>query len=259
MMTVLAAAILAASNALGAALYAAHCSSCHGADLKGTGNGPSLQHAGAAAVDFMLRTGRMPLEVPDTEPLPAPAQLTSSQIEAIVAFTVAHGAGGGPPIPSVRPSDALARGRVVFDGNCQACHGALGTGAVAGYGWLAPPLYGDDATQIAEAIRFGPGIMPHFDSRLISDDDLDALVAYVGTFRHPPDIGGYSVEASGPVGEGLLAWIIGVGTGSIVMVLVGETLRSSPLSSRAKSPPLSSRAQSPPLSSRAKSRDSDQA
>lgn len=226
MMAALAAAIMAASTALGATLYAVHCSSCHGTDLKGTPNGQSLQHVGAAAVDFMLRTGRMPLEVPDTEPLPAPPQLTSGQIDAITVYALAHGAQGGPPIPSVHSSDALARGRVLFDGNCEACHGALGTGAVAGYGWLAPPLYDDNPTQIAEAVRFGPGIMPHFDSRLISDNDLDALVAYVGTFRHPPDIGGYSVEASGPVGEGLLAWIIGVGSGAIVMVLVGETLRT---------------------------------
>jgi ubiquinol-cytochrome c reductase cytochrome c subunit len=68
--------------------------------------------------------------------------------------------------------------------------------------------------------------MPHFDSRLISDTDLNALVAYVLTLRQPPDIGGYSVEGAGPVGEGLLAWIIGIGAAVIVMVLVGETLRT---------------------------------
>ena len=211
--------------AAGALLYAVHCGSCHGADLRGTANGPSLQHVGAAAVDFMLRTGRMPLEVPDTEPQSAPPQLTPQQIDAIVAYTVANGAGSGPAIPTVTHSDALERGRVLFDNNCQACHGALGTGATTGYGWIAPPLSDATPTEIAEAVRFGPGIMPHFDARLIPADDLDALVAYVMTLRHPPDFGGYSVESAGPVGEGLLAWIIGVGGGVIVMALVGETLR----------------------------------
>ncbi|MGH7716354.1 MAG: c-type cytochrome [Vulcanimicrobiaceae bacterium] len=226
MIALLAAALMAAATSLGGVLYATHCSSCHGADLRGTPNGPSLQHAGTAAVDFMLRTGRMPLEVPGTEPQAAPPQLTPQQIDAIVAYTAEHGAGSGPAIPAVAPSQALARGRVLFDNNCQACHGALGTGATTGYGWIAPALKDADATEIAEAVRFGPGIMPHFDARLIPGDDLNALVAYVLTFRHPPDIGGYSVESAGPVGEGLLAWIIGVGGGAIVMVLVGETLHS---------------------------------
>jgi len=174
----------------------------------------------------MLRTGRMPLEVPDTEALPAPPQLTPHQIDAIVAYTVAHGAGSGPAIPTLARSNALARGRLLYDDNCQACHGALGTGATTGYGWIAPALHDAEGTQIAEAVRFGPGIMPHFDARLIPNGDLNALVAYVQTLRHPPDIGGYSVESAGPVGEGLLAWVIGVGTCAIVMLLVGETLRS---------------------------------
>lgn len=226
-MAFIAAVLLASATSMGGILYAAHCSSCHAANLRGTANGPSLQHAGAAAVDFMLRTGRMPLEVPNTEALPAPPQLTPAQINAVVAYTLAHGAASGPPIPAIQSSTDLARGRVLFDDNCQACHGALGTGATTGYGWIAPALHDDTATQIAEAVRFGPGIMPHFDARLISDADLNALVAYVVTLRRPPDVGGYSVESSGPVGEGLLAWIIGIGAAAIVMVLVGETLRTS--------------------------------
>ena len=225
MIAFLAAVLMAAATSAGAVLYTVHCSSCHGVDLRGTSNGPSLQHAGAAAVDFMLRTGRMPLEVPDTQPQSAPPQLTPQQIEAVVAYTVANGAGSGPPIPTVAPSHALERGRLIFDNNCQACHGALGTGATTGYGWIAPPLHDATPTEVAEAVRFGPGIMPHFDARLISDNDLNALVAYVMTLRHPPDVGGYSVESTGPVGEGLLAWIIGVGGAAIVMALVGESVR----------------------------------
>lgn len=232
MIALLAAAALTATLASpklqreGSELFAMHCAQCHGSDLKGTPNGTTLQGVGAAALDFMMRTGRMPLEVPGTEPLPAPPQLTPHEIDAILAYALAHGAASGPPIPQIKPSSALARGRVIFDGNCQPCHGALGTGAVTGFGWVAPDLHPDDPTQVAEAVRFGPGIMPHFDDRLISDDDLDALVAYVMTFRTPPDIGGYSLESAGPVGEGLLAWIFGVGTCCIIMVLVGETLRT---------------------------------
>ena len=206
--------------------YAVHCSNCHGTDLKGTPNGPSLIGVGPASIDFMVRTGRMPLEVPGTEPLPAPPQLQPDEIDALIAYVTTHGAGSSPPIPTVVHSEALARGRVVYDDNCEACHGALGTGAVAGFGWLAPPLQPDNPTQIAEAVRIGPGIMPRFGTKLIADNDLGALVAYVTTFRRSQDAGGYSVESSGPVGEGLVAWIFGVGSCTIVMVLVGETLRT---------------------------------
>ena len=211
----------------GAQIYAVECAYCHGADLKGTNDGPTLQGSGAAAIDFMLRTGRMPLEVPGTEPFSAPPQLTPQQIASLTAYVVAHGAGSGPPIPAVHPDPArLARGRVLFDDNCQACHGALGTGSIAGFGWLAPNMHADTADEIADAIRIGPGVMPRFGPNLIDQSDLDALVTYVLSFRHPPDAGGLSLESAGPVGEGLFAWIFGVGGCCLVMVLVGETLRT---------------------------------
>ena len=50
------------------ALYEANCSTCHGLDAAGTTNGPSLVTVGPAAVDFMLRTGRMPLANPGDQP-----------------------------------------------------------------------------------------------------------------------------------------------------------------------------------------------
>src|SRR5262245_58205015 len=49
--------------AAGRALYQTGCSSCHGEDATGTDDVPSLVGVGAAAADFQLRTGRMPLAV----------------------------------------------------------------------------------------------------------------------------------------------------------------------------------------------------
>src|SRR5690349_12897365 len=37
------------------------CAVCHGADARGTHNGPSLRGAGRASVDYWVSTGRMPL------------------------------------------------------------------------------------------------------------------------------------------------------------------------------------------------------
>ena len=45
----------------GAKLYAANCATCHGMNLQGTKAGPSLLGVGAAAVEFQVATGRMPL------------------------------------------------------------------------------------------------------------------------------------------------------------------------------------------------------
>ncbi|HEY0614569.1 MAG TPA: c-type cytochrome [Candidatus Elarobacter sp.] len=211
----------------GGDLYALHCIHCHGANLEGTPNGPALTGAGAADLDFQLATGRMPREVPATEPMRGPPSFPREQIDAIIAYVTSHG-GRGEPIPQVHASTNLTRGRVIFEENCQACHGATGTGAVAGFGWLAPAVLQSTPLQTAEAVRVGPGIMPKFDAKLIPQGDLDALTAYVDTLHHPDDRGGYSLASAGPVGEGLAAWTIGLGTTVLVMLAVGETLKSKP-------------------------------
>jgi quinol---cytochrome-c reductase cytochrome c subunit len=214
-----------AANA-GGDLYAVHCLSCHGAQLQGTPQAPGLRDIGAASVDFELATGRMPLEVPGTEPTRGPPSFPREQIDAIVAYVVSHG-GNGPGVPVVHASGDLTRGRKIFEENCQACHGATGTGAVAGFGWLAPAVLQSTPLQTAEAVRIGPGIMPRFGEHQIPQADLDALVAYVDALHHPDDRGGYSLASAGPVGEGLVAWIVGIGVTIIVMLAVGETLKRS--------------------------------
>jgi ubiquinol-cytochrome c reductase cytochrome c subunit len=210
----------------GRGIYETRCIQCHGANLQGTESGPNLHGVGPAALDFMMRTGRMPLEVPDTEALPAPPQLTPQEIEAVIAFAVTNGAGDNPPIPQVKLNDHMAQGRKLYEDNCQPCHGAQGTGAIVGFGWEAPDLHPDNPASIAEAVRVGPGVMPHFDTHQLSDNDLNDVVSYVMTFRHSPDYGGYALGHTGPTGEGMAAWIFGMGTGCVVMVLVGETLKS---------------------------------
>ncbi len=41
-------------------LFQANCATCHGLNLQGTKQGPSLRGAGAPAGDFQVSTGRMP-------------------------------------------------------------------------------------------------------------------------------------------------------------------------------------------------------
>ncbi len=212
---------------VGGELYAVRCISCHGAQLRGTPMAPGLTGAGAADVDFELSTGRMPLEVPGTEPMRGPPSYPRPQIDALIAYIVSHG-GAGAPVPALHHNGDLTRGRVLYEENCQQCHGATGDGAVAGFGWLAPSLKPAVPIQVAEAVRVGPGIMPRFGAGDISDGDIDALVGYVETLHHPDDRGGYSLASAGPVGEGFVGWLIGVGGTIVVMLLVGETLKTKP-------------------------------
>lgn len=210
----------------GHVLYEVHCETCHGTDLGGSEHGPPLHGVGAAAVDFMLRTGRMPAEVPGVEQLSAPHVLTAGEIKAITAFVVANGAGNSPSIPNVQLNRNLSEGRKLFDDNCQACHGASAEGAIVGFGWIAPKLAPADPLTVAEAVRVGPGEMPHFNEHQIPSDKLNDLVSYVMTLKHPSDIGGYPLAHEGPSAEGLFAWFFGLGSTCTVMVLVGQTLRS---------------------------------
>ena len=70
----------------GRALYEANCSTCHGLGADGTENGPSLQGVGPASVDFMLRTGRMPLANPADQSVRGEPKFTPVEIDALIAY-----------------------------------------------------------------------------------------------------------------------------------------------------------------------------
>jgi ubiquinol-cytochrome c reductase cytochrome c subunit len=213
----------AARAADGAALYTVHCSSCHGMQLQGTPGAPSLQHAGIAAVDFYIRTGRMPLAVKvvlpnaarpsanTTQAFHAAPHLNDAQTVAIEAFIGEHG--DGAPIPDVRLADAkLQRGRQLFEDNCEACHGVGGQGATVGYQWTAVPLDQATPTQIGEAIRIGPGVMPRFSAAELPPADVNALATYVRYLATTPQTyGGTLLGLLGPTAEGAVGAFIGVG------------------------------------------------
>ena len=67
-------------------------------------------------------------------------------------------------------------------------------------------------------MRIGPNLMPRFSRSLLSDRQLDSLIAYVQYTDAPYDRGGWSLGHIGPVPEGLVAWFVAG------VVLVGITL-----------------------------------
>jgi ubiquinol-cytochrome c reductase cytochrome c subunit len=212
----------------GRELYLSQCAACHGADLDGArdGSGPSLrQVGGASAADFVLRTGRMPLASPDDVPRRGPSRFNEAEIRALVAFIGT--AVGDPEVATAAASDqpdVLARGRELFSENCAACHGVNGAGAAIGGGYDAPSLHPVDARTVAEAMRTGPGRMPVFSGPEWPQRDVDAVASYVLTLgERRIDRGGLPIGGRGPVAEGFVAWVIGLGLIVVAARLIGST------------------------------------
>ena len=211
----------AAKIAEGRQLYVEGCSSCHGMDARGVDEqGTSLVGVGAASADFYLRTGRMPLAEPGREPQRAQPAYPEDQIEALVAYV---GSLGGPPIPTVDPNaGSISRGTELFVSDCAGCHSITGEGGVV-VGGFAPELHQATPTQVAEAVRIGPYLMPSFDRNQISDADLNSIARYVeDVVQEPDDRGGWGIGHLGPVPEGLVAWFLATAVLLLVARVVGE-------------------------------------
>jgi ubiquinol-cytochrome c reductase cytochrome c subunit len=205
----------------GRTLYQEGCSSCHGFEGEGIeGQAPSLQGAGEAAADFYLRTGRMPLDQVGEEPLRGEPAYDNREIEALVAYV--GSLGPGPAIPDVKPDEgSLSEGFELFSESCQGCHGIGGKGGVV-IGGYAPPLGESTPTEVGEAIRVGPYLMPRFSEAQISDDQVNSIARYVELTQNPDDAGGFGIGHIGPVPEGLVAWAAAVAALLLVARLIGE-------------------------------------
>ena len=217
-----------APNALaesGAGLYAENCVRCHGPQGEGVAHrGPSLRGVGARAADFYLRTGYMPLRDPHDQPARSRVLFSEPQIRAIVAFVASFGK--GPAIPTPQPEgSSVATGNRVFLDHCAGCHQIVAEGGYA-TGARVPPLEDATARQIAEAVRIGPYLMPHFSEQQISDDQLNALIAYVNYAKHPDDAGGWSIGHLGPWPEGLVTWLLATAALVALCVVIGKRLPS---------------------------------
>ena len=125
-------------------------------------------------------------------------------------------------LPLVDNTGNLARGRALFMTNCSACHGATAQGGSVGYGWIAPSLDRATVTQVAQAIRIGPGVMPRFDEHTLSTSDVNDIVRYVNVLQtNVPNAGGLPLGGLGPVAEGFVAWVLGMGVLIVIVRLIG--------------------------------------
>lgn len=204
----------------GRELFLNGCTACHGPDARGVeGQGPSLVGAGAASADFYVRTGRMPLPNTGDQPERSEPAYPEEDIRALVAYI---GSLGGPPVPDVDIARGdLAEGQRAFTNYCAGCHTVTTKG---GYvpGGVAPSLDEATATQVAEAVRVGPWLMPAWDERQIDRRELDSIARYVVEVGQDPESpGGWGIGFLGPVPEGMVVWLIAGGALLVIARLVG--------------------------------------
>ena len=221
-----------ASIQAGETLFNLHCSACHG--IGGVGaKGPPLLNVGPAAVDFFLSTGRMPLSSPNQEPVSGPPFFNKDQIANIVAYVnyvdILHGT-PGPGIPDVTPPcgvqtpdcPTLSEGNTLFLLNCAQCHDASGAGGMLSHGYVVPSLRQATPTQVAEAIRVGPRPMPNFGPGQFTNQQVSAIADYVRYMSTSPDPGGLGIAHFGPVPEGFVAVIFGLGLLLLISRFIGN-------------------------------------
>ena len=219
----------------GRSLFLVGCASCHGKNaegiqtVKGGQYGPSLIGVGAAAVDFQVGTGRMPMAQPGPQAQRKPPIYDSSEIEALAAYVASLGPGPAVPdssqySPSTKTAD-IVKGGEFFRTNCTACHNFAGAGGALPRGRYAPSLKGVSPKHIYEALLTGPQQMPVFSDGVLTPQDKRDIISYLHKNEETPAYGGFTLGSLGPVSEGLFAWLAGMGVlvGAAVWIAANST------------------------------------
>lgn len=201
----------------GQKLFMANCATCHGMDLQGTQNGPSLYGVGEVAVRFQVGTGRMPMQMQGPQAQIKPVQFTEEQTLAMADYV--QSVAPGPEYPEewilngLESGDAdVAKGAQLFNINCAMCHNVAAAGGALTEGKFAPPIHTTTAFDIYAAMETGPQNMPVFNYMTLPDEDKRDIIAALQYKQQAASPGGMTLGSLGPVSEGLFIWIFGIGT-----------------------------------------------
>jgi ubiquinol-cytochrome c reductase cytochrome c subunit len=195
----------------GREIYEVSCITCHGDNLQGVPNrGPSLIGVGEASVYFQVHTGRMPLARQEADAPDKPQVISDEEIDQLMAYVQANG--GGPTVPSgdLRDGD-LAEGGELFRLNCSSCHNFVGEGGALSSGKAAPSLKDATDLEMYTAMLSGPENMPVFGDNQLTPDEKRSIINYIQTIKGMEDPGGAGIGRIGPISEGLVIWVVGIG------------------------------------------------
>ena len=208
----------------GRTLFLANCATCHGISGQGGKIGPSLVGVGAAAVDFQVGTGRMPLAGPGVQaPSSKQVMFTNQEIASMAAYVATLGP--GPSIPESQYTNGdgnIAMGNELFKVNCAMCHNFAGSGGALTRGKYAPSLGNVSGQYIYEAMATGPESMPVFNGQSLSPADKNDIISYLHYLDKNQNPGGLNLGNLGPVSEGMFVWVVGLGLMIGVAVWLGS-------------------------------------
>jgi ubiquinol-cytochrome c reductase cytochrome c subunit len=198
----------------GRQMFLKGCSSCHGLNAEGGQIAPSLIGVGAASVDFQVGTGRMPMADMSTQAMRKKPVYNAEETAALAAYVASLAP--GPEIPAEESLNyerdgSTAQGGELFRNNCAMCHNFAGQGGALTQGKYAPTLMGVDPKYIYEAMITGPQSMPVFSDKTITPAEKLSIIKWVKAAENEPNLGGASLGRVGPVTEGLLGWVLGLG------------------------------------------------
>ncbi|PTT17073.1 MULTISPECIES: c-type cytochrome [Microbacterium] len=209
----------------GQKLFQANCATCHGLDLQGSQQGPSLFGVGELSVHFQVSTGRMPLQAQGPQAPVKPVQFTEEQTNAIAAYV--QSAAPGPAYPSEELLDGqgdLSHGAELFRINCAMCHNVAGAGGALTEGKYAPDIHSTTPVNIYAAMVTGPQNMPVFNDLNLTPEDKRDVISYLMYNQQNDSPGGFALGSLGPVSEGLFIWIFGIG--GLIALTVWITAKS---------------------------------
>ena len=209
----------------GKKLFQANCATCHGLNLEGTADGPSLYGVGELAVEFQMSTGRMPLQMQGPQAPQKPEQFTEEQILAIAKWV--QSTSPGPAFPDEKLLDGkgdVANGAELFRINCAMCHNVAAAGGALTEGKYAPALTSTSALHMYAAMATGPQNMPVFNDMTLTQDEKRDIISSLLFLQQNESPGGLSLGSLGPVSEGLFIWIFGIG--SLIGLTVWITAKS---------------------------------
>ena len=198
----------------GKKIFAAGCSSCHGLNAEGSSVAPSLIGVGAASVDFQVGTGRMPMADMSQQAMRKPPKYNAEETAALAAYVASLAPGPASVNEAAitwERDGNTAQGGELFRTNCAMCHNFAGQGGALTQGKYAPTLMGVEAKYIYEAMITGPQSMPIFNDKTITPAEKLSIIKWLKSAQSEPNLGGASLGRTGPVTEGLLAWVMGLG------------------------------------------------
>jgi ubiquinol-cytochrome c reductase cytochrome c subunit len=215
----------AVSTEDGKKLFQANCATCHGLDLQGGENGPSLYGVGELAVEFQVSTGRMPLAMQGPQAPQKPIQFTEDQIRAMAAYVQSQAPGPTYPDETVLDGKGdVARGAELFRINCAMCHNVAAAGGALTEGKYAPALHSTSALHMYAAMVTGPQNMPVFNDMNLTTKDKRDIISALLFQQQNESPGGFSLGSLGPVSEGLFIWVFGIG--ALIAITVWITAKS---------------------------------